>query len=110
MLGMNQAATTALEENLPLVAEMIRNAFIDDLNGSYSLEAEVKKLRDELREFMRKQGLLIKGIAITGDKPETSLLLDDHVIVGRWKWTLSTDKMSLHSPDIYLGKKVKGKY
>ena len=40
---MDHAATTALEENLSLVAEMIQNTFVDDLIGSYDSENEVEK-------------------------------------------------------------------
>ena len=54
---MNHTAIIALEENLPLVAEIIGKAFVDDLNESYNSEIEVKKLRKDLREFMWKQGL-----------------------------------------------------
>ena len=67
---MNQAAS---EENLPLVVELIRNAFVDHLNGSYDSKREVEELSEDLRKFMSKQGLPIKAIAITGEKPETAL-------------------------------------
>ena len=54
---MNHASNTASKDKLPLVAELIRNAFVDVPNGSFDSTEEVEELRDDLRRFMSKQGL-----------------------------------------------------
>ena len=38
---MNQVADTASKEKLPQIAKLIRNAFVDDLNGSFYYRKEV---------------------------------------------------------------------
>ena len=43
------AASAASQEKLLQVAELIRNIFVDDLNGSFDSKKEVEELRDDLK-------------------------------------------------------------
>ena len=104
------AAEEAEKMDLHEVAKAIRAAFVDDVNSSAKTLNEVKELRDQLQGFMLSRGLPLKGIAMTGERPETSLSPEETVTVGGFSWHSQTDTISLNTPEIFTGRKRKGRF
>ena len=107
---MQDAAEEADKMGLHEVAKAIRAAFVDDVNSSANTLGEVMELRDQLRAFMHNRGLPLKGIAISGERPETALSPEETVTVGGFSWHSQTDTMSLNTPEIFTGRRRKGKF
>ena len=47
---------------------------------------------------------------MTGSRPDKALSPDDFLLVGGWFWWPITDAMRLKVPQIFQGRKQKGKY
>ena len=107
---MDDAAAVALSLGMPDVAATIKLAFVDDFLNSLDLLSELEKLKNDLDDFMTSQGFPVKGYALTGSRPDKSLSPDEFLLVGGWYWWPITDNMRLKVPQIFQGRKQKGKF
>ena len=100
---------TATIEELHEVAKALKLGYVDDINPSVDTEEQLRKLKEDTTEIMSRHGMDLKGWAVSGELPETSLSPKPFTMVGGWKWFSKEDKIQLRIPDIYLGKKKRGK-
>ena len=100
---------TATIEELYEVARTLKLGYVDDLNPSVDTKEQLTQLKQDTTEIMSRHGMDLKGWAITGEAPEPSLSPKPFTMVGGWKWYSKEDKIQLRIPDIYLGKKRRGK-
>ena len=107
---MDDAAAVALSLGMPDVAATIKLAFVDDCLNSLDLLSKLKKLKEDLDDFMTSRVFSVKVYALTGSRPDKSLSPDEFLLVGGWYWWPITDNMRLKVPQIFQGRKQKGKF
>ena len=88
----------------------IRAPFVDDVSTSLDDMEKLKQLKIDLRDFLYSRSLPVKGFALTGSKPDTTLSPTDSIMVGGLHWFPETDMTQLNIPTIYQGKKSKGRF
>ena len=97
---MEDAATKATALGLHDVAHAIRKAFVDDVSTSLDDMEKLKQLKTDLGNFLQSRSLPIKGFALTGSKPDTSLSPTDSIMVGGLHWFSETDRTQQHTFNI----------
>ena len=107
---MEDAAQAAAALGLYDVAAAMRAAFVDDVSTSLDDMEKLKQLKTNLQDFLHSRSLTIKGFAPTGTRPDASLSPTDNSLVGGLYWYPETDMTQLHTPVIYQGRKVNGRF
>ena len=107
---MEDAAKASAALGFHDVAAAFRAAFVDDVSTSLDDMEKNKQLKTDLQDFLQSRSLPIKGFALTGIRPDASLSPTDNILVECLYLYPETDMTQLHTPVIYQGRKVKGRF
>ena len=100
----------AHDENLPLLAHHLSVGYVDDFPCSYDTQEDADFVFETLPTFMESKGFPLKGVARSNESPPSTLTESEFVSIGGYQWFPLLDVMKIEIPEVFIGKKKKGKY
>ena len=100
----------AHDENLPLLAHHLSVGYVDDFPCSYDTQEDADFVFKTLPTFMESKGFPLKGVARSNECPPSTLTDNEFVSIGGYEWYPLLDVMKIEIPQVFIGKKKKGKY
>ena len=97
------------QESLPFGASvLLEDLYVDDaVSGATTREEMLTKVR-ELKEILRKAGMALKYVVISGEEPPDNSTESDAVSLLGYLWNPQKDEYSLNIQELNFSKKVRG--
>ena len=84
----------ARAKNMQELARALYYIYVDDINSSTWTWAGLLKLKSELTQLLESHGFPLKGWAVSGHPPDSTLSEHQYTAVGGWLWFLKKIKFN----------------
>ena len=108
--ALTEVAMNKIVKRHPILQEILRSRYVDDIAASYLTTNEAKSEAHNLKETLHKYGFELKGLAISHLKPDEALVEDSAVGIRGLLWNIEQDTYRHRLSTIFWGTKKKGRY